>query len=58
MAMTSTSSSTAVSLDSAYAFADQRTLLIIARRSVGGIQRRHPAHEFPDEDWDEVSFTG
>lgn len=20
----------------------------------GGIQRRHPAHEFPDEDWDEV----
>lgn len=21
----------------------------------GGIQRRHPAHEFPDEDWDEVS---
>ena len=20
----------------------------------GGIQRRHPAHQFPDEDWDEV----
>jgi 2-dehydro-3-deoxy-D-gluconate 5-dehydrogenase len=20
----------------------------------GGIQRRHPAHEFPDSDWDEV----
>ena len=21
----------------------------------GGIQRRHPAHEFPDNDWNEVS---
>ena len=21
----------------------------------GGIQRRHPAHQFPDEDWNEVS---
>lgn len=21
----------------------------------GGIQRRHPAHEFPDSDWNEVS---
>lgn len=20
----------------------------------GGIQRRHPAHQFPDEDWNEV----
>lgn len=20
-----------------------------------GIQRRHPSHQFPDEDWDEVS---
>ena len=23
----------------------------------GGIQRRHPAHEFPDEDWQEVFTT-
>lgn len=22
-----------------------------------GIQRRHPAHQFPDEDWDEVFPT-
>lgn len=22
-----------------------------------GIQRRHPSHQFPDEDWDEVSET-
>jgi 2-deoxy-D-gluconate 3-dehydrogenase len=22
-----------------------------------GIQRRHPAHEFPDNDWDEVSLS-
>jgi 2-deoxy-D-gluconate 3-dehydrogenase len=22
-----------------------------------GIQRRHPAHQFPDEDWDEVLQT-
>lgn len=22
-----------------------------------GIQRRHPSHQFPDEDWDEVSLT-
>jgi hypothetical protein len=24
----------------------------------GGIQRRHPADQFPDEDWDEVRATG
>ena len=23
----------------------------------GGIQRRHPAHEFPDSDWDDVSHA-
>lgn len=23
----------------------------------GGIQRRHPAHQFPDSDWEEVSFN-
>lgn len=22
-----------------------------------GVQRRHPSHEFPDEDWDEVGTT-
>ena len=22
-----------------------------------GIQRRHPAHQFPDEDWDEVRIS-
>lgn len=33
------------------------TLLIIALARSGGIQRRHPAHEFPDEDWDEASPT-
>jgi hypothetical protein len=24
----------------------------------GGIQRRHPAHQFPDNDWDEVCMLG
>lgn len=55
--MTSTSSSTVVSIDYAGDCSSLGTLLIIARSPPGGIQRRHPAHEFPDEDWDEVSCT-